>query len=136
MSILQNILSELWNKHNLLSNFKMEMNKRGYVGRDLYCIQIQINLLMNIIELESKNTLSDLLKKTYYRLLKEIYRGVEYLPDIVESPDMYVLNPIEKDINAWTDKDVLIFATKTNIAVFSKITRNDTGYHYIDNKWQ
>lgn len=133
---MQNTLLELWNKHNLLSSFKNEMNKKGYSARDLFCIMTQLNLLHKIIELESNNALELLLKKTYYRLLKHIDRGIEYLPDIVLNSEEWVLNPIEKDTQAWISKDVLIFSTKTSVAVFSKMSRNGMGYHYIDSKWQ
>lgn len=133
---MQNTLSKLWSKYNLLSSFKDEMNKKGYSLRDLYCIQIQLNLLREIIELESNNILSELLKKTFYRLLKHIDRGIEYLPDIISNSEEWVLNPIEKDKDAWISKDVLIFSTKTNVVVYSKIIRKNTGYKYIDSKWQ
>ena len=133
---MTDILIDLWDQHELLNNFIREMNKKGYVGRDLYCLQVQINLLNNLIDTESKNVLSDLLKKTYFRLLKSIDRGIEYLPDIINNSEEWVLNPIENDREAWIDKDTLIFTTKPNCAVFSKITRKDSGYKYVDNKWQ
>lgn len=134
---MQNTLSEMWNKYNLLLSFKTEMNRKGYSNRDLYCLRVQLDLLMELIEIESMNVLELLVKnKTYFRLLKEIVRGIEYLPNILEDPEGWILNPIEKDQYAWIDKDVMVFSTRTNIAVFSKITRNGLGYHYSDGKYQ
>jgi len=81
--------------------------------------------------------LSDLLKKTYFRLLKRINKGIEYLPSIINSPEEWILNKIENDPSAWVDANTLIFSTKSNVLVFSNISRNTLGYQkYIDNKWQ
>ncbi|HEY8805099.1 MAG TPA: hypothetical protein VIM70_11525 [Clostridium sp.] len=132
---MQDILSIMHSRYKLLSFFKISLNSRGY-SRGLYAIEIQINLLKELIELESKNVLSQLLKKTYFRLFRDINRGIEYLPDIVSDSENWVLNTIDKDIDAWTSKDVLVCTTKTCTIVFSKISRNDSGYHYIDSKWQ
>jgi len=133
---MQNTLSEMWNKYNLLLSFKNEMNKFGYASKDLYCIHVQLFLLMELIEIESESVLELLLKKTYFRLLKKINKGIEYLPDIVESPEEWVLNKVENDRDAWIDLDVLIFTTKSSVAVFSKLTRKIEGSQYVDNKWQ
>lgn len=130
-------LSKMWKKYNLLYDFKVEMNKRGYIGKDLYVITVQLDLLKELISIESENTLSELLtRKTYYRLLKSIDKGIEYLQDILEYPENWILNPIDRDIEAWHSKDVLIFECKSNIGVFSKISRKNSGSHYIDNKFQ
>ena len=81
---MQNTLSEMWEKYNLLLSFKNEMNKRGYPLKDLYCIETQMDVLMELIEIESENVLEVLIKeKTYFRLLKKINRGVEYLIDFL-----------------------------------------------------
>jgi len=133
---MQNTLSEMWNKYSLLLSFKNEMNKLGYASKDLYCIHVNLNLLMNLIEIESENGLEILLKKTYFRLLKKINKGIEYLPDIIETPEDWVLNKIENDIDAWIDSDVLIFTTKSNVVAFSKLSRKSTGSKYIDGKFQ
>lgn len=133
---MQTILSKMWEKYNLLSAFKIEMNKRGYVAKDVYILQSQLDLLKEVIELESMNVLNEWLKKTYYRLLVKINKGIEYLPDLVENPEQYILNPIEKDKESWIDDEVLIFSTRTHIAVFSKISRKDQGFRYIDFKYQ
>jgi hypothetical protein len=133
---MKDTLSEMWNRYNLLSSFKIEMNKKGYVARDMYIIQIQLDIIKKFIDIESMSVLNELIKKTYFRLLKSIKKGTEYLPDIAHNPENWVLNPIEKDKTAWISNDVMIFCTKTNCAVFSKISRNSEGYHYVDNKWQ
>lgn len=132
----EGVLSKMWDKYNILFAFKNEMNKYGYSLKDLYCIQLQLSLLKELIEVESVNVLNEMLKKTYYRLLRHIDKGIEYLPDIVLNPENWVLNGIEKDKNAWLDKDCLIFTCRTNCAVFSKISRKSQGYKYVDNKFQ
>jgi len=133
---MQNTLLEMWNKYSLLLSFKNEMNKLGYASKDLYSIEMQMEVLMALIEIESENVLESLLKKTYFRLLKKINRGIEYLPDILSNSEEWVLNPIEKDTTAWTDLDVLIFTTKTKTVVFSRSSRQMEGSQYIDGKWQ
>jgi len=133
---MQNTLSKMWNKYNLLLSFKNEMNKLGYPSKDLYCLHVQLYLLMELIEIESENVLEQLLKKTYFRLLKKINRGIEYLSDIQNNPEDWVLNKIENDIDAWIDSDVLIFSCKSTVAVFSKLSRKSDGAKYIDGKFQ
>lgn len=134
------ILSEMWNKYILLSDFKREMHKRGYIAdklKDTYCIQVQLNLLREMIEKESVDTLNELLKKkTYCRLLKRINKGSEYLPDILLNPESYVLNTIDDDKKAWIEKDVLVFTVRNGTYAFSKVSRNNNGFKYIDGKWQ
>jgi len=133
---MQNTLSEMWKRYNLLLSFKNEMNLRGYASKDLYSIEMQMEVLMALIEIESENVLESLLKKTYFRLLKKINRGIEYLSDIQNNPEDWVLNKIENDTDAWIDSDVLIFTTKSNIVAFSKLSRKIDGAKYIDGKFQ
>jgi len=134
---MKNTLLEMWKKYNLLLSFKNEMNKRGYPSKSLYSIETQMSVLMLLIEIESINVLETLLKgKTYFRLLKKINRGFEYLYEIVESPEDWVLNKIENDVDAWIDSNVLIFTCKSSTAVFSKISRKSDGAKYIDGKFQ
>jgi hypothetical protein len=134
---LTDVLSELWRKHKLLNEFKKQMNSRGYVGRDLFVLDVQISLLNEIIKMESMNSLGELLRtKTYMRLLKEIIKGIEYLPDIVNSPEEWTLDLIENDSSAWIDNETLIFSIRNNIGVFSKITRRELTYKYVDGKFQ
>lgn len=134
---MQNTLSEMWRKYNLLMSFKVEMNKRGYAKKDLYCIYVQLSLLMELIQIESNSILSEFIqRKSYFRLLKRINRGIEYLPLIIESPEDWVLNKIENDPDAWVDSNTLIFSTKSNVLAFSKLSRKSDGSQYIDNKWQ
>lgn len=134
---MHNTLSAMWYKYNLLNSFKIELNKKGYSSRDLYGIESQLNILSEFIEIESFNVLSNFLKaKTYFRLLKSISKGIEYLPEIVLNSEGWVLNHIDNDNESCISKDVLIFITKANILVFSKISRNDSGLHYEDGKYQ
>ena len=134
---MQNMLSEMWRKYNLLFSFKNEMNKLGYPSKDLYCLHVQLYLLMELIEIESENVLEVLIKeKTYFRLLKKINRGVEYLIDIIEYPEEWVLNKIENDTDAWIDSNVLIFTCRNVTAVFSNLSRKSDGAKYVDGKFQ
>ena len=133
---MQNTLLEMWKRYNLLLSFKNEMNKLGYASKDLYSIEMQIEVLMELIEIESENVLESLLKKTYFRLLKKINRGIEHLSDIQNNPEDWVLNKIENDTDAWIDSDVLIFSCKSVTAVFSKLSRKSDGAKYIDGKFQ
>ena len=133
---MQNTLSEMWKRYNLLLSFKNEMNLRGYASKDLYSIEMQMEVLMELIHVESENVLESLLKKTYFRLLKKINRGIEYLSDIQNNPEDWVLNKIENDTDAWIDSDVLIFTTKSNVVVFSRLSRKSDGAKYIDGKFQ
>lgn len=133
---MSTILSEMIYKYELLSQFKNEMNDIGYTSRDLYLVQTQQGLLKELIDLESENVLKELLKKTYYRLLKSIDKGIEYIPKIIDNPTEWTLDTIDNDKEAWISKDVLILTCRNGTIVFSKITRKTTGAKYIDNKWQ
>lgn len=130
-------LSEMWKKYNLLYQFKVGMNRLGYVGKDLSVLDVQLELLRELIRVESESVLSELItKKTYYRRLKIINKGIEYLPDILNNPGQYILNKIDNDPEAWISNNVLIFECLNNIAVFSNISRKHEGATYRDNKWQ
>lgn len=133
---MNSTLSEMWYRHNLFSSFKKGMNSKGYVGKDLLLLDVQINLLKGLIEKDSLMILSNfLIQKTYYRLLKSIDKGIEYLPDLINNPEQYVLYNIDKDVKSWIEKDNLIFTCKNSIGVFSK-TQKDFASVYIDNKYQ
>jgi len=133
---MQNTLETMWRKYDALFFLKNELNKKGYPSKDLGFIDPQLNLLMELIEIESLNVINSLLKKTYYRLLKEIIRGIEYIPSILEEPDGWILNKIDEDKGAWIDKDVLVLSTRSNIIVFSKLSRKSEGNTFTDGKWQ
>jgi len=133
---MQNTLEAIWRKYDALFFLKNELNKRGYPSKDLCFIDPQLNLLMELINIESMNVLNSLLKKTYYRLLKKVIRGVEYIPSIYSDSENWVLNKIDDDPQAYIDRDVLVFSTKANILVFSKISRKSEGNIYTDGKWQ
>jgi len=134
---MKSTLSEMWKRYDLLLSFKVEMNARGYSTKNLYGIQLQIDLLEELIQIDSINVLSDLLlRKTYLRLLRRIDRGIEYLPDVIENPDNWCLNKIEDDMSSWNSKDVLIFECKKSVNVFSKLSRNPSGKVYQDSKYQ
>jgi hypothetical protein len=133
---MNNTLSEMWKRYNLLSDFKKGMNTRGYVGRDLFVLDAQISLLKELIDTDSMNVLGEFItKKSYYRLLKSIDKGIELLPDLIENPDRFVLYNIDKYPESWVETNNLIFTCKSGIGVFSK-SQKDFASHYVDNKFQ
>ena len=106
--------------------------------RKIYIVYMfNLDILMELIEFESKILLSELLKKSYFRMLKQINKGIEYLPSIIEFPEEWTLDKVENDLSAWVDANTLIFSTKKNVLVFSNTSRSTLGsQRYIDNKWQ
>ena len=114
------------------------MHKKGYVGKYLITIDVQLNLLKELIEKESKETLKNFLtQKTYYRLLKSIDKGIEVLPELVNNPELFVLYNIDDNLEAWVSgNNVLIFTCKSGTAVFDKLSEDNFGSRYIDNKFQ
>jgi len=133
---MQNTLETIWRKYDALFFLKNELNKKGYPSKDLGFIDPQLDLLMELIEIESLNVINSLLKKTYYRLLEKIIRGIEYIPSIYSESDNWILNKIDDDKEAWIDKNVLVISTKNNILVFSKKSRKSDGNSFTDGKWQ
>jgi hypothetical protein len=133
---MKNTLEYLWFKYNLLIDFRNKLYEKGYVFKDVYFLNIQIELLDKIIQNESYNILNDLLRKTYYRLLIRIDKGHCNLINIIRNPSEWTINPIDKDVEAWVDENTLIFTTETKCAVFTHSERKIGQYKYIDNKWQ
>lgn len=93
----------------------------------------QIEILNELIKEESFNQLDQLLRKTNYRLLKQIEKGEEYLVSIINQPEQWKLCKLEEHWNEWLDNDSLIFSTEREILAF---TKTDYGQKYINNKWQ
>jgi hypothetical protein len=130
------MLETLLYKRSLYQKFYNYFIGIGYTGKDTI-LYYEIEELNELIKKESFIVLSDLLRKTYYRLLLHIDKGEEYLIDILKNPRSWVLNPIEKDMDAWVSNKTLIFSTETKCAAFSHIDRDITQtYKYQDNKWQ
>ena len=133
---MKSAIENLWNEYNLIESFKNGLYKKGYTHKDLFFLNFELKRLLKLIDTESLNVLNDLLRKTYFRLLVKIDKGIEYLPDIVNNPENWTLGVVENDIESWVDKDTLVFTTETKNLIFSSINRHKGDFKYIDNKWQ
>lgn len=120
-------------KLNLLTYFKNELINKGYTLKSIAWIDGQLDLLKDLIKQESFNVLNELLRKTNYRLLKQIDKGTENLIAICNNPEEWKLGKIEDYPDEWTNKESLIFSTERQTLVFSK---NINGMRYLNNKWQ
>lgn len=127
------ILEKMFYKLNLLTYFKNELTNKGYTLKSIAWIDGQLDLLKDLIKQESFNVLNELLRKTNYRLLKQIDKGTENLIAICNNPEEWQLGKIEDYSNEWTNKESLIFSTERQTLVFSK---NINGMRYLNNKWQ
>ena len=127
------ILEKMFYKLNLLTYFKNELINKGYTLKSIAWIDGQLDLLKDLIKQESFNVLNELLRKTNYRLLKQIDKGTENLIAICNNPEEWKLGKIEDYPDEWTNKESLIFSTERQTSVFSK---NINGMRYLNNKWQ
>lgn len=127
------ILEKMFYKLNLLTYFKNELINKGYALKSIAWIDGQLDLLKDLIKQESFNVLNELLRKTNYRLLKQIDKGTENLIAICNNPEEWKLGKIEDYPDEWTNKESLIFSTERQTLVFSK---NINGMRYLNNKWQ
>jgi len=127
------ILEKMFYKLNLLTYFKNELINKGYALKSIAWIDGQLDLLKDLIKQESFNVLNELLRKTNYRLLKQIDKGTENLIAICNNPEEWKLGKIEDYPDEWRNKEALIFSTEKQTLVFSK---NIDGQQYLNNKWQ
>lgn len=127
------ILEEMFCRLNLLTYFKKELTNKGYTLKTVVWIDAQLDLLQDLIKQESFDVLNELLRKTNYRLLKQIDKGRENLIAICFNPNEWQLGRIEDNAKEWTNKEALIFSTERQTLVFSKTI---DGQKYLDNKWQ
>jgi hypothetical protein len=127
------ILSTMWQRYNILVCLKNGLVNRGYNFKSLSFLNGQIELLELLIKQKSFNTLEQLLRKTNYRLLKQIEKGEQNLVSIVNYPDQWHLCKIEDHCEEWLNNNSLIFSTERETLCF---TQNDYGQRYINNKWQ
>jgi hypothetical protein len=127
------ILSTMWQRYNILICLKNGLVHKGYNFKSLSFLNGQIELLELLIKQESFNALEQLLRKTNYRLLKQIEKGEQNLVSIVNYPDQWRLCKIEDHCEEWLNNDSLIFCTERETLCF---TQNDYGQKYINNKWQ
>ena len=128
------VLSTMWKRHKILIYLKNGLVDKGYNFKSLSYLNSQIEILEKLIKEESFNVLNQLLRKTNYRLLKQIEKGEENLVSIYEHPEQWRLCKIEDYCSEWLSKDSLVFSTeREEILTF---TKNDYGQKYINNKWQ
>lgn len=130
------ILSTMWQRYDILIFLKNELTNKGYNSKSLLYISSQIELLDKLIKQESFNVLNQVLRKTNYRLLKQIKKGEKNLISICKNPEKWKLYKIEEHRNEWLNKESLIFLTeKGEVLVFTQNNYQD-GQRYINNKWQ
>lgn len=127
------VLKTMWQKHKTLIYLKSGLVDKGYSFKSLSYLNSQIEILNTLIKEESFNVLEQALRKTNYRLLKQIEKGEENLVDIVSHPEQWSLCKLEEHCNEWFNKDSLIFSTERETLVYTKA---DYGQKYINNKWQ
>lgn len=127
------ILETMWRRYKVLLFLKNGLTDKGYNFNNISYINSQIELLENLIKVESFEVLNRLLfEKTYYRLLERIEKGIENLVSICNHPEKWHLCKIE-DYNGWIDKNSLIFSTEgKGWLVFNQ----NIGQKYTSNKWQ
>lgn len=128
------ILETMWQRYKILIYLKSELVKKGYNFKSLTYINSQIELLNILIKEESFNQLEQLLRKTNYRLLKQIEKGEENLVSIVNHPEQWRLCKIDEHCNEWLNNNSLIFSTERG--EFLAFTQSEYGQQYINNKWQ
>ena len=124
----------MWQRYKILIYLKSELVKKGYNFKSLTYLNSQIELLNILIKEESFNVLEQLLRKTNYRLLKQIEKGEENLVSIVNHPEQWQLCKIEGHYDEWLNNNSLIFCTERG--EFLAFTQSEYGQQYINNKWQ
>jgi len=127
------ILEMMWDRYKTLVYLKNGLVNKGYNFKSLTYLNSQIEILNKLIKEESFNILDQLLRKTNYRLLKQIEKGEENLVSIYEHPEQWRLCKIENYCSEWLSKDSLVFSTEREILAF---TKHNYGQKYINNKWQ
>ena len=127
------ILAIMWKRYKILDFFKNGLIDKGYNFKSLSYLNSQLELLTTLIKEESFNNLEQLLRKTNYRLLKQIEKGEHNLVSINNHPEQWRLCKIEDHCDEWLNDNSLIFSTEREILCF---TKNDCGQKYINNKWQ
>jgi hypothetical protein len=127
------ILEEMYQQYDLLKAFKDELTNNGHGYKQLAWINGQLDILNKLIRQESYDVLDELLRKTNFRLLKSINKGMHNLLYIYANPYEWQLAEFEGNNQEWFSDDSLIFSTERQQLVFS---RNVNGYKYVNNKWQ
>ena len=123
----------MYSQFKMLEFMKTELTNKGHNYKSLAWLNGQLDLLTNLIERESYNILDELLRKTNYRLLTKIDKGIHNLIDIYNNSYQWQLGTLEEHNQEWFSDDSLIFSTERQTLVFSK---NIQGHKYLNNKWQ
>lgn len=127
------IFETMWQRYKILSYLKNGLVEKGYNFKSLSYINSQLEILNKLIKEESFDVLEQLLRKTNYRLLKQIEKGEINLVSIINYPEQWRLCRIENHCEEWLNNYSLIFSTEREILCF---TQNNYGQEYINNKWQ
>ena len=126
------VLKTMWRRYKILIYLKNGLVDKGYNFKSLSYLNSQIEILDKLIKEESFNVLEQLLRKTNYRLLKQIEKGEENLVHIYTFPEQWRLCKIG-DYKELMYKNCLIFTTEREVLIF---TKSNHGQKYINNKWQ
>jgi hypothetical protein len=127
------MLEKMYKRCKILTVFRDKLTDKGYSNKQLAVISGQISILDDLIQHESFNVMDEILRKTNYRLLKSIDKGLHNLIEIYDNPYDWQLVELEGNNKEWFSDDVLIFSTERQTLVFSK---NIDGQKYVNNKWQ
>ena len=128
-------LEKMIRRQQVLQFYKDKLTDCGYTYKDLEFVNSQLELLEELINDESFEAIKELLKKTNYRLLKSIQKGLENIIKIIDNSYDWQLAKIEGNESEWLNDEATIFETESCTLVFSKNTLHD-GQKYINNKWQ
>jgi len=127
------ILATMWRRYKTLTFLKHRLVDKGYNFKQISYLNSQIEILTTLIKEESFNSLEQLLRKTNFRLLKQIEKGEQNLVSINNHPEQWQLCKIEDHCDEWLNDNSLIFSTEREVLCF---TQNEHGQKYINNKWQ
>jgi hypothetical protein len=129
------ILEEMYGKLDILTSFRDGLTYKGHSCKTLAWINGQIELLNDLIQRESNDVMSELIKKTNYRLYKQIDKGMRNLVYVIKNPNIYTLCKLENAKDEWLNEHALIFSTERYMLVFTNKS-SYKGEKYINNKWQ
>lgn len=128
------ILETMWRRYKILIYLKNGLVDKGYNFKSLSYLNSQIEILNLLIKGESFNQLEQLLRKTNYRLLKQIEKGGKNLVSIINYPEQWRLCKIDEHCDEWLRNNSLIFSIERGEVLC--FTKNEYGQQYINNKWQ
>lgn len=129
------ILEKMIRRQQILQFYKENLTDCGHTYKGLEFVYNQLELLEELIKEESFDTMNELLKKTNFRLLTSIQKGLENIIKIIDNSYDWNLAKIEGNESEWLNNESVIFNTELYTLVFSKNNLQD-GQKYINNKWQ